>query len=103
MLLRLGNHREACPASHGGKCSCNNGAYNFLEVADLEAQLLKPGHVDWTKSIQQVKPYTYCCLENFQHIYSTSTTTGALDAPLSVGTAAHGQSQGTGNMLFWDN
>ncbi len=43
-LSRVGNHRRSCRSAQGGNCSCNWGSYTFSDVADLEAQLLKPGN-----------------------------------------------------------
>ena len=99
-LSRIGGHRRSCAFLQGGNCSCNNGAYTFADYEDIEAQILKQGNMNGVKNIQRVKSETACGLQNISHVFNTTHASDALDAAVSIGTVAPGQSRGTGNMLF---
>jgi hypothetical protein len=102
-LLRMGNHSLSCRSAQGENCSCNGGAYTFSDVADLEAQLLKPSSTQGVNSIQNVKPETSIGLENFRRVCHTPNASEALDTAFSVGATTPGQSQGISNMFWGEN
>jgi hypothetical protein len=99
-LSRIGGHRHSCALLRGGNCSCNNGAHTFADYEDIEAQILKPGNINGVNNIRRVKPETACGLQNINHVFNTTHASDALDAAVSIGTVAPGQTRGTGNMLF---
>ena len=102
-LSRVGNHSLSCRSAHGENCTCNGGAYTFSDVADLEAQLLRPGNTDGVRHIKKLNPETSTGLEIFKRVCDTPNASEALDAAFSVGAATPGQSQGTGNMFWGEN
>ena len=54
-LSRVGNHSLTCRSAHGENCTCNVGAYTFSNIADLEAQLLKPSSTQGVNSIRNAR------------------------------------------------
>jgi hypothetical protein len=75
----MGNHRLSCHSAQGENCSCNKGAYTISDIADLEAQLLKPGNTHNVRNIHKVKLGTFIGLENFRRVCHTPNALEALD------------------------
>jgi hypothetical protein len=101
--LRVDNHRASCASFSKGTSNCNRGAFTFSEIDDVESQLLRPGNSDRIKTIQ-LKAETSIGLENFSRVFNThNNATDSLDAAVSVGTAAPGESRGAGNQFFGVN
>jgi hypothetical protein len=101
-ISRIHSHQRSCASfsAPGAYCSCNEGAYSFANIDDVEAQLLKPGTSNAVKSKTRLTPNTVQGLDTFRMVFGTCSTGGAdtLESVVSIDDVAPGADRGTGNL-----